>query len=107
MTVRLVTTGLDAVISGHERRQELYAMRAALLCRRYVPREEGYLRASEPLSSRYRQGLLVWSTPYAAYQYYVPTSHTTAGTCDHWDERCAKDNRSELLGFARKLIEEG
>lgn len=106
MTVRLVTDGLDSVISGHGRRQELYAMRAAFLCRQYVPREEGYLRASEPLNSRYRQGVLIWNTPYASYQYYTPLAHTTAGTCDHWDEACAKENRAELLDFAKRLYEE-
>lgn len=107
MTVILDTSGLDSVISGHVRRQTEYAMRAAFLCRQYVPREEGALRSSEPLSSRYPEGLLVWSTPYAAKQYYVPMSHTTAGTCDHWDEECARRHGDELRDYARKLLEEG
>lgn len=104
--VALDTHGLDTVISGHDRRQEEYAMRAAFVCRQYVPLEEGALRDSEPMNSRYRDGLLIWSTPYAAYQYYTPLAHTTAGTCDHWDQQCWRERSRELLGYARNLIEE-
>lgn len=101
------TRGWDRVLSGHEKRQKEYAMRAALLCKQYVPVDETTLRSSEPSNSRCEQGLLIWNTPYAAKQYYVPQHHTEAGTCDHWDEACARDHKSELIDYAKKLIEEG
>lgn len=109
MTVIANTPHLDALASdaGHRKRQTEYAMRCALLCRQYVPREEDALRDSEPLNSRYEDGLLTWNTPYAAKQYYVPMNHTTAGTRDHWDEECARNHKSELMDYARQLILEG
>lgn len=104
--VQLITDGFDRVISNHERRQMEYAMRAAFVCRGYVPVEESTLRNSEPMNSNYREGLLVWNTPYANYQYVTPLNHTTAGTYDHWDQHCWEERSRELLDYAKKLIEE-
>ena len=102
----LDTHGLDSVVDGHTKRQTEYAMRAAFLCRGYVPMQESILRSSEPMNSRYDKGLLIWNTPYAAYQYYTPLRHTTAGTYDHWDEHCWQEHGNELTAYAKKLIEE-
>lgn len=109
MSVIVSTPMLDSLASGsgHRERQTEYAMRCALLVRPYVPRDESTLRASEPMNSRYGEGLLIWSTPYAAKQYYVPMNHTTEGTCDHWDEACARDRKQELEDYARRLMMEG
>lgn len=104
--VRLDTSGFDRVLNNGERRQTEYAMRAAFLVRGYVPIEETALRNSEPMNSRYREGLLIWNTPYAAYQYYTPLNHSHAGTYDHWDEHCWQEHEYELLDYAKKLIEE-
>lgn len=106
MTVIIDTPQLDALLDAGARRkrQEEYAMRAAFVMRKYVPRDENTLRASEPLNSRYAEGLLIWSTPYALAQYSVPMAHTTAGTCDHWDEACAKNDMPELLEYAESLF---
>ncbi len=105
MTVIINTPGLDKLSSPAEqrKRQEEYAMRAAFVMRKYVPREENILRASESLNSRYADGLLVWSTPYAATQYEIPMNHTTAGTCDHWDEACARNDMPQLIKYAESL----
>lgn len=105
MTVVISTPQLDRLTSeaAKRKRQEEYAMRVALVMRKYVPRDENTLRASEPLNSRYAEGLLVWSTPYAATQYSVPMRHTTAGTCDHWDEACARNDMPGLLAYAETL----
>lgn len=78
-------------------------MRAAFVMRQYVPRDENTLRASEPLNSRYDEGLLIWNTPYAATQYNVPMSHTTSGTCDHWAEACVRNDMPALIKYAETL----
>lgn len=106
MTVTCRLDGLDAIVSRRRERQEEAAMRAALMMRRYVPEDEGTLRSSEPMSSRYAAGLLVWNTPYAQRQYSVPMSHTTAGTCDHWDEAWARNDMPEYLAYVARLYDE-
>lgn len=106
MTVIVSTPQLDALLdpSAQRKRQEEYAMRVAFVMRKYVPRDENTLRASEPLNSRYGDGLLIWSTPYAATQYGVPMRHSTAGTCDHWDEACARNDMPALIKYAESLF---
>lgn len=105
MTVIVRTEQLDELTSqaARRRRQEHYAMRVAFVMRKYVPRDENTLRASEPLNSRYADGMLVWNTPYAAKQYYVPMEHTTAGTRDHWDEPVRQNEMPGLLAYAESL----
>lgn len=103
VTVRL--DGLDALVSESRDRQEAAAMRAALGMRRYVPRDENTLRASEPMNSRYAAGLLIWSTPYAQAQYSVPMRHTEPGTCDHWDEAWARNDMPSYLSFVASLYD--
>lgn len=105
MSVTIDLGGMERMFSKAEQegRQEEYAMRCAFVMRKYVPMDEGFLRSSEPLNSDYRAGLLTWSTPYAARHYYVPMSHTTAGTTDHWDEACARNDMGALREYAESL----
>lgn len=107
MSVTVDLSGLERMASEPEqrRRQEEFARRAALMMRRYVPYEEGQLRDSEPVSSDYPAGLLVWNAPYAAKHYHVPMRHTTAGTCDHWDEAMMRNDGPALLAYAETLYE--
>lgn len=109
MSIIANTPHLDALADEamSKNRQEEYAMRCALLCRQYVPVEEGALRGSEVLHSDYRNGKLVYATPYAAKQYYVPMNHSASGTTDHWDEACAREHKSELIDYAKTLLLEG
>lgn len=105
MTVVISTPQLDKLTSASakRKRQEEYAMRVALVMRKYVPRDENTLRASEPLNSRYADGLLVWSTPYAMRQYSTPMRHTTPGTQDHWDEPVRRNEMPGLAAYAETL----
>ena len=93
--------------SEHRKRQEEYAMRVAFYCRQYVPLDENTLRASEPLNSKYADGLLIWNTPYAAMQYYVPMNHTTPDTYDHWDEQVRKNHMPDLIAYVDAMYKEG
>ncbi len=81
--------------------------RAEFEMRAYVPIDQGVLRASAQIASRYRAGLIVWATPYALEQYGVPMAHTTPGTCDHWDEAWARDRMPQYLDYVGKLYERG
>lgn len=103
-SVSIDASEIDRILDGSRRRQVLYARRAALLMRRYVPIREGILRSSEPTSSDYEAGLLVWDAPYAARQYYEPMRHAEAGTTDHWDQEMLKNDGDSLLRFAEGLF---
>ncbi|MEG2369205.1 MAG: minor capsid protein [Raoultibacter sp.] len=48
-----------------KKKQETFAQRVAFDMRKYVPEDEGTLRDSEPISSDYGKGNLIWNTPYA------------------------------------------
>jgi hypothetical protein len=106
VTVTVNLSGLEKMVSTSEQtnRLELVSMRAALGMRKYVPQDESTLRSSEPSNSKYKQGLLIWNTPYAAAQYYVAMNHTTAGTTDHWDEHFMRDYGDDLTDYAQSLF---
>jgi hypothetical protein len=106
MTVNINLSGLEKMVSTSQQteRLELVSMRAALGMRQYVPRDESTLRSSEPSNSKYKQGLLIWNTPYASTQYYVSMAHSTPGTCDHWDEAFMNAHGKDLADYAQSLF---
>ncbi len=74
----------------------------------YVPMDTGLLYKSAELASNIGDGELIWSTPYAAAQYYGtgdsrPYSSLSGG---HWGDRMKADNLSHLARFARKMVSE-
>ncbi len=105
MSVTISLDGIDRMLSKAEvrKRQTEYAMHAAETMRKYVPVDQDPLRDSEPLNSRYADGILTWNTPYARKHYYVPMKHTEKGTCDHWDEECWKKDGEGLIAYAESL----
>lgn len=105
MSVTADLSGLTALEKMRADVLEEAAMRAEFEMRRYVPLDEGTLRASGQLASRFRSGLLVWATPYAAAQYYLPRAHTTAGTTDHWDEAWARDRMQQWMDYVAAIYE--
>ena len=98
MSVTVDLSGLRAVEKMRGDILEEAAMRAEFEMRRYVPMDEGVLRASGQLASQYRAGLLVWATPYAANQYYL-------GTTDHWDEAWARDRLPQWMQYVAAIYE--
>lgn len=105
MTVTVRLDGLDAMEREGRERQEEAARRAALMMRKYVPVDETTLRSSEPISSRYAAGLLIWNTPYADRQYSVPMRHTEPGVCDHWDEAWARNDMPAYLAYVARMYD--
>lgn len=75
MSVTVDLSGLRAVEKMRGDILEEAAMRAEFEIRRYVPMDEGVLRASEQIASQFRAGLLVWATPTPPTEYYLPHAH--------------------------------
>lgn len=105
MSVTADLSGLQAVSKMRADILEEAAMRAEFEMRAYVPMDTGVLRASGQLASQFRAGLLVWATPYAAAQYYLPHAHTTSGTTDHWDEAWARDRLPQWMDYVAAIYE--
>lgn len=105
MSVTVDLSGLRAVEKMRGDILEEAAMRAEFEMRSYVPMDEGVLRASGQLASQFRAGLLIWATPYAANQYYLPHAHTTDGTTDHWDEAWARDRLPQWMDYVAAIYE--
>lgn len=83
------------------------AQRHKAVMERYVPMDTGALRRSADLGSRFEEGEIVYSTPYAAYQYDLTTGNrTTAGTDGHWDEAAMAAHGDGLAAFAQAALAE-
>lgn len=69
----------------------------------YVPYKTHLLQQSAVLSSNIGGGELVWSTPYAAAQYYnTADSRKYDGKAGgHWGERMKADNLTHLSNFVK------
>lgn len=88
-----------------QKAQYALAQEAAKLIDSYVPLETGTLKNSVNQASNFKEGLLVYNTPYARRQYYLHEQ----GTCLHgetglrgsyWGQRAIADHKDELEKFA-------
>ena len=72
----------------------------------YVPLDSGLLKDSALLASSIGEGLLVYSTPYAAAQYYNTATTRTYDTQrgGKWFERMKADNADALVAFVRRAM---
>lgn len=76
----------------------------------FTPKDTGTLIASAKLYSKLGQGKLVWQTPYARAQYYVPRSvGTQTGYLRgyRWGERAKTANLKHLQEFAANAVKGG
>lgn len=87
--------------------QEAYAQECLRLCDKYTPLDTGTLIKSAQTNSNFKDGELVWMTPYARAQYYrngrVGTN-TGLLRGPHWGERMMADNQKHLESFARNRM---
>lgn len=82
-------------------------------CRQFVPRQEGTLRDSARIAKDGDDRLLIWDTPYAAYQYYgcwpdgshVIQHHSTPGTTTFWVDEAKKSRLNEWVAVAQAAAE--
>lgn len=75
----------------------------------YVPMDTGLLKNTAPLASDIGGGEIVYSTPYAAAQYYRDGSvgsQTGSLRGPYWGDRMKADKLSHLENFARKAVSE-
>lgn len=110
MTVTATLPDLDRIAAQRGAVLEEATMRAESEMRAYVPLLEGILRDSAKLSSRFEAGLIVWSTPYAAVQYYVPMTHDNPIAplaTDHWDEAWKRDRWDEFCDYVGRIYTNG
>ena len=109
---------LSADLSGIERRfsaqalqakQAAFARRVAFDMRDKVPVDTGALRDSEPVSSDYENGLIVWNTPYAQDVYNADRVRTVRNpnAVPHWAEASKAEKLGDWEAFAAALLGEG
>lgn len=106
MSVRATLPDLDRIARDGKGRLEELTMRAESEMRAYVPLREGHLRDSAKLASRFEAGLIVWMTPYAPSQYYLPMRHENPRAplaTDHWDEAWRRDRWDAFMDYARRM----
>lgn len=81
------------------------AQKAAALIDQYVPFDTGILKNSVNQASDFKEGLLVYNTPYARRQYYLHEQgkglHGENGLRgSYWGQRAIADHKDELEKFA-------
>lgn len=86
--------------------QAAFASRVAFDMRRHVPVDEGTLRDSEPISSDYENGLVVWNTPYARAVLNADSVRTTKNpeATPQWPEVTKAEKLQEWRDFAAALV---
>lgn len=81
----------------------------------FIPKAEGTLRDSGRIHSRPEDGLCVWNTPYAAYQWYgiradgthEVKEYTTPGTGTMWAQKAVDTHKKEIEQIAQKAFDKG
>lgn len=70
----------------------------------YIPKDTGQLIRSGQQNTEMGSGEVVYQTPYARKQYYIPMEHEN-GRCEYWFEQMKANGGKELiLNAARKAI---
>ena len=77
-------------------------------CNKYCKEDQHGLIASSYIHSNYKQGLLVWETPYAKRQYWEIKTSLTPGRTWKWCETAKRKNkdtwqRKAQRGFVENL----
>ena len=92
--------------SALKSKQAVFAQRVAFDMRKHVPVDEGTLRDSEPISSDYENGLIVWNTPYAKYVLNADSVRTVKNpdAVPNWPEVTKAEKLNAWKKFAANLI---
>ena len=89
------------------RLQFAFSQKVADVVDKYVPFESGQLKGSvNGAASDFKNGLLVYNTPYARRQYYLHTQGQGLHGENHlrgsyWGQRAIADHKDELIQFAK------
>lgn len=101
-------TGVKKTFSAEnlEKAQELFAERVAFDTNQYCPRDEGTLHDSQPISSDYKKGQLIWDTPYAQERYNADSVRDVLNpdAHPHWAEYAKSQHLDSWKKFASLAI---
>lgn len=91
--------------AGIAKTQYAFSQKVAATVDRYVPFATGTLKNSVNQASDFKNGLLVYNTPYARKQYYLHEQgkglHGDNGLRgSYWGQRAIADHKDELEKFA-------
>lgn len=97
--------------AGFEKVQYAFSQRVAKVTDPYVPFDTGTLKNSVNQASDFKNGLLVYNTPYARKQYYL--HEQGAGLHgdsrlrgSYWGQRAIADRKDELVRFAHNAAKQ-
>ena len=82
------------------RLQFAFSQKVADVVDKYVPLETGTLKGSVNQASDFKEGLLVYNTPYARRQYYLHEQGTDLHGGSYWGQNAIADHKDELEKFA-------
>ncbi len=84
--------------------QQIIDSEVMRMCDPLVPFDTGALKDSAVLNTKIGSGAVIYRTPYARKQYYIPMNHHE-GRTDYWFEHMKKQGGVEsILNSARKAV---
>ena len=90
--------------------QEALTHEVARMMEPYVPRDYGTLAQSPDIASNWKEGLIVYATPYARRQYYTLWYHHQQDGLGlrgpRWGQRCDADNHQHFVRFSQRIAQE-
>lgn len=96
--------------NGFRSVQEALTHEVARKIEPYVPRDYGTLAESPDIASNWKEGLIVYATPYARRQYYTLWYHHQQDGLGlrgpRWGQRCDADNHQHFVRFSQRIAQE-
>ena len=84
--------------------QQIIDSEVLRMCDPYVPFDTGILKQSGIMNTEIGSGAVIYRTPYARKQYYVPMNHNEK-RCAYWFEQMKNDGGKEkILSAAKKVV---
>lgn len=84
--------------------QQVIDSEVVRLCNPYVPKENGILMRSGKDNTVIGSGEVVYQTPYARKQYYIPMKHTEGRTHMWFEQMKRSGGKEKILNAARKAV---
>lgn len=94
----------DTMKRKFESAQENIDSEVLRLCDPYAPKETGILIRSGIMFTEIGSGKVVYDTPYARRQYYIPMQHTEGRTHMWFEEMKRSGGKEKILNAARRAV---
>ena len=92
----------DTMKRKFESIQEKIDSEVLRLCDPYVPKDTGILIQSGIMHTEIGSGKVIYRTPYARRQYYMPMQHTEGRTHMWFEQMKRSGGKEKILNIARK-----